>query len=233
MSGWVGVIAWIETLGPMAWPLFVCSLLGVAVLLERLWFYVRTICLSLPQQRMNDILAAAGPTGLEAELVRRRHSWAEGFRLLVQHASQPAVLREEVVNLWLAEQRGLQVSNLRWLTIVAVVSPLLGLLGTVLGMIESFAALVAHTGPVQPAVLAGGLQQAMLTTAVGLIIAVPALTAAHVFRLWGDARVGRLQHLLNRAHLTIEGVEFGTSTGCVRPTGQGATAPTTASGSAT
>ncbi len=226
------MITWIETLGSVAWPLFVCSLLGVAVLLERLWFYVRTTRLSLPPQRLNDILASAGPVALEAELTRRRHPWAEGFRLLLQHAPRPAALREEVLNLWLAEQRCLQISNLRWLTIVAVVSPLLGLLGTVLGMIESFAALVAHTGPVQPAVLAGGLQQAMLTTAVGLIIAVPALTAAHVFRLWGDARMGRLQHLLNRAHLAIEGVEFGASTSCVRPTGQGATAPTTASGGA-
>jgi len=227
------VIAWIETLGPVAWPLFACSLLGVAVLLERLWFYLRTARPPLSQQRLIEAVgfvdpASSDPRVLEADLAAKHHPWLAGFSLLLQHASYPRALREEVVNLWLAEQRSLHASNLRWLTIVAVISPLLGLLGTVLGMIESFAALVAHTGPVQPAVLAGGLQQAMFTTAVGLIIAVPALTAAHVFRLWGDARIERLQRLLNHVHLAIEGVGCAAQPGGPRPPGSLAAAGTEA-----
>ena len=199
--------AWLDTLGVVAWPLIVCSVIGLAVLLERLWFFVRTWRPPLSVQELMARFESDDQESIESFLQRRRHPWLSGFRLLADYELYPASLREEVVNLWVTEQRLLQGANLRWLTIVAVVSPLLGLLGTVLGMIDAFAALVAHTGPVQPAVLADGLQQAMFTTAVGLIIAVPALTAAHVFRLWGDARIAHLQLLLNHVHLALEGIK--------------------------
>ncbi len=197
--------AWLDTLGVVAWPLVVCSVIGLAVLLERLWFFVRTWRMPVTAAALVGRFESDGMASIEEYLLRRRHPWRQGFRLLIEHRSHSSALREQVVGLWVAEQRLSHMANLRWLTIVAVISPLLGLLGTVLGMIDAFAALVAHSGPVQPAVLADGLQQAMFTTAVGLIIAVPALAAAHVFRLWGEARVGHLQLLLNHVHLAFDG----------------------------
>lgn len=71
--------------------------------------------------------------------------------------------------------------SLRPLEIVAAVAPLVGLLGTVLGMIEAFAALSEVKGQIDPAILAGGIWKALLTTAAGLIVAIPALVAWHFF----------------------------------------------------
>lgn len=67
---------------------------------------------------------------------------------------------------------------IRMLELIAMVAPLLGLLGTVLGMITSFQQLEMAEGAANASVLAGGIWQALLTTAVGLLVAIPAAVAA-------------------------------------------------------
>ena len=71
-------------------------------------------------------------------------------------------------------------SYLRLLELIATLSPLLGLLGTVLGMIDAFQALEAAGSRVNPAILSGGIWVALLTTAAGLIVAIPAAAAHNV-----------------------------------------------------
>lgn len=71
-------------------------------------------------------------------------------------------------------------SFLRVLELIATLSPLLGLLGTVLGMIDAFQALEAAGNQVNPAILSGGIWVALLTTAAGLIVAIPAAAAANL-----------------------------------------------------
>jgi biopolymer transport protein ExbB len=68
--------------------------------------------------------------------------------------------------------------HIRLLELIAMVSPLLGLLGTVLGMIQSFQELELAQGAANASVLAGGIWQALLTTAAGLVVAIPAAIAA-------------------------------------------------------
>jgi biopolymer transport protein ExbB len=70
---------------------------------------------------------------------------------------------------------------IRILELIAMVSPLLGLLGTVLGMIQSFQELEMAQGAANASVLAGGIWQALLTTAAGLLVAIPAAVAAGLF----------------------------------------------------
>jgi biopolymer transport protein ExbB len=82
--------------------------------------------------------------------------------------------------------------HLRVLEVIAVVGPLLGLLGTVLGMIQSFQELELAQGSANAAVLAGGIWQALLTTAAGLIVAIPAAVAAQLIA----ARVESAGHLI-------------------------------------
>jgi biopolymer transport protein ExbB len=81
---------------------------------------------------------------------------------------------------------------LRILELVALISPLLGLLGTVLGMIQSFQELEMAEGAANASVLAGGIWQALLTTAVGLMVAIPAAIAATLFSAGAD----RAAHLI-------------------------------------
>ena len=68
--------------------------------------------------------------------------------------------------------------HIRLLELIAMISPLLGLLGTVLGMIQSFQELALAEGAANASLLAGGIWQALLTTAAGLLVAIPAAVAA-------------------------------------------------------
>ena len=79
------------------------------------------------------------------------------------------------------------------LELVAMISPLLGLLGTVLGMIQAFQELELAAGAANAAVLAGGIWQALLTTAAGLLVALPAAIAASLMRARIDAEAQRIE----------------------------------------
>ena len=91
--------------------------------------------------------------------------------------------------------------QIRSLELIANVAPLLGLLGTVLGMIEAFEVLRAAESRVDPALLAGGISKALITTAAGLMIAIPASAAAS----WFEGRIERfrvdMEDVLGRALL--------------------------------
>lgn len=80
-------------------------------------------------------------------------------------------------------------SHLKGLELVANIAPLLGLLGTVLGMVKAFASIGEVGTRVDPSVLAGGIWEALLTTVAGLIVAVPALVAFHVL----DGKVEKIR----------------------------------------
>lgn len=83
--------------------------------------------------------------------------------------------------------------TMRPLEVIAAAAPLIGLLGTVLGMIEAFATLSQVEGQIDPSLLADGIWQALLTTAAGLIVAIPALVSWHYL----DKRVETTAALLN------------------------------------
>lgn len=93
---------------------------------------------------------------------------------------------------------------IRPLELIAMISPLLGLLGTVLGMIQSFQMLAAAEGSANASVLAGGIWQALLTTAAGLIVAIPAAVAASLLTSRIDSAGQRIESAVGRLML-IEG----------------------------
>jgi len=100
-----------------------------------------------------------------------------------------SLVREEVSRVAKAQLERLR-AWLRPLELIATLSPLLGLLGTVIGMIAAFKALEVAGSQVDPAILSGGIWQALLTTAVGLIVAIPAL----LLHNWLERRVERCAH---------------------------------------
>lgn len=104
------------------------------------------------------------------------------------------VLKEELERV--ATQRLERLSAyLRPLEVIATISPLLGLLGTVLGMIEAFQQMQLAGSQVDPSVLSGGIWKALLTTAVGLTVAIPVML---VFN-WMERKVERVATLINDA----------------------------------
>ncbi|VAX07252.1 MotA/TolQ/ExbB proton channel family protein [hydrothermal vent metagenome] len=162
-------------------PIVACSVFALAVILERVWVLQRRRVMpdnlvdKVWQLHKNDQLSAeqitnirlSSPLGqiLAAGLINRMHS--------------REVMKESI------EEVGRQVVHemeryLNALGTIASVSPLLGLLGTVIGMIEVFAAMVG-AGVGNPAELAGGISKALITTAAGLSVAIPALIAHRYF----------------------------------------------------
>jgi biopolymer transport protein ExbB len=95
-------------------------------------------------------------------------------------------------------------SWLRVLELIAMIAPLLGLLGTVLGMIQSFRSLAAAEGAANASVLAGGIWEALITTAAGLAVAIPASIGATLLAARVDAAGLRIESAVGRLML-IEG----------------------------
>ncbi|PWJ16567.1 MotA/TolQ/ExbB proton channel family protein [Jannaschia seohaensis] len=91
--------------------------------------------------------------------------------------------------------------GVRTLEIIGLIAPLLGLLGTVLGMIQSFRALELAEGAANASILAGGIWQALLTTAAGLIVTIPALVGAAILQSRIDRATDEMERVIGRAAL--------------------------------
>lgn len=106
-----------------------------------------------------------------------------------EHGLPESMVREEVVRYGAGALTTLR-GWFRPLEVIGSLAPLLGLFGTVLGMIEAFRQLEAAGNQVDPAILSGGIWEALLTTAVGLAVAIPVVAILN----WLERRVDRLAH---------------------------------------
>jgi biopolymer transport protein ExbB len=188
-----------DHLGYLGWPLLLCSLITVALLLEK------TVVLTLETMKKQLI----GKNTLENKPLLQPTLVAKGINLLYAHRNENKAMREEIADIWLRTQRHNLSGGIRILQIIALLTPLLGLLGTVLGLIQVFDDLADHRGPIEPSLLADGLGLAMYTTAVGLAIALPALAGAHGFEIWIDRLFHRAEQRMNHMSLMMEGVDMG------------------------
>lgn len=175
------LLQWLALGGPVMWILALLSVLGLTLILVKLWEFTEqkiwdrafvTPVLRLWQggeveQALAVLAARRGPMAtVLASAMRER-----------QLAGVPVEdARERVAALAAAQLDGAR-SLFRPLEVIATLAPLLGLLGTVLGMIEAFQRLQAAGERVDPALLSGGIWEALLTTAAGLIVAIPAVAA--------------------------------------------------------
>ncbi|MGB5855261.1 MAG: MotA/TolQ/ExbB proton channel family protein [Oceanisphaera sp.] len=195
-----------QQLGLMSWPLILCSVITVALWLER---SVSLLWVSMRGEQEKKQLRLSGGSYRSSELADPKSLILRGCQLLVQHKDCNKETREDLAGIWLQQQRRKLHSGLRVLTLVGVISPLLGLLGTVLGLIAMFSSIGESGNPVTPALLADGLGLAMSTTAAGLLIALPAIAGAQLFGLWADRLLDKLTDELNQCNLHLEGVELG------------------------
>ncbi|MBV2360502.1 MotA/TolQ/ExbB proton channel family protein [Thalassococcus sp. CAU 1522] len=169
--------------GPILWAIAALSVLTLALILWKTWRLSvigawrrdRAEAAIVHWQRGEAQAAQAllaGRGGLRARVVR------SAMTALDRHDADTA--REETARIArgaLAEAR----AGLRALDLIVTVAPLLGLLGTVIGMIAAFQTLETSGGSADPAALAGGIWQALLTTAAGMAVAIPAAAALSWF----------------------------------------------------
>lgn len=169
-------------------PLLLLSLIALAVIIERL-YNLRTPRV-LPPNLVDDIEADIH-RGDVSQARERAEADESPLGEVIASGLRHSGLQREVIKESLEETGRRVVTELsRYLTLlgtIAAISPLLGLLGTVIGMIEVFTVITSQ-GVGDPSVLAGGISQALLTTAFGMSIAIPALAMHRYF----NAKVDRL-----------------------------------------
>ena len=156
-------------------PILLCSVIAAAISVERLWTLQRSRI--TPKTLLAQVWGSVKNDELDAQKMRDLRSSSPLGQVLAAGISN-ARRGREIMKEAMIEAAG-QVSHdmERYLTslgIIASISPLLGLLGTVVGMIKVFSALMLE-GAGNANVLAGGISQALITTAAGLSVAIPAL----------------------------------------------------------
>jgi biopolymer transport protein ExbB len=181
-------LVWIVKGGPVMAPLLICSVLALAVVLERGWFWWR----SRERGDADRVLGAV-----------RRNQWDEAVgvaeasrspvaRVLaagIRHRNPAPALAMETA----AQEEAVRLNRyLPILDTIITLSPLLGLLGTVTGMIAAFG-IMAAAGMNEPNAITGGVAEALIATASGLAVAIAALVPYNYF--------------LRRAERTLEAIE--------------------------
>lgn len=174
-------------------PLSLCSILAVALILDK---GITVARLSRPSLAVQGRIQSLIDQGLAREAIEQLEGlslfYADALRALATHSDHDKALRDEAASLAL-EAVGRRISKrLTQLLTIAGLAPLLGLLGTVIGLMVAFRALESSTGPVEPSIVASGLWQAMITTVVGLTIAVPCMIA----HAWLKVRI---RHMMDDA----------------------------------
>ena len=165
-----------KTGGPVMWPILLCSIVAVAIIAERVWKLIESRQLA---DRHVTSLAQNSPLGrVLAAGLSNRHRSREIIKESIEDTGRHVVHELE--------------RYLNALGTVAAVTPLLGLLGTVTGIISAFNTINAQ-GVGDPRALAGGIGEALITTAAGLIVAIPALMAYRHLRGRVDTLVVRME----------------------------------------
>ena len=164
----------LATGGPALAAIAVLSVLTLAIILWKLW---RLVLSGAWSSRQAQHMLAAGDAGAGTPRNIRARFVAGALQA---RALPDALAREEILRIGAGELAALR-SGLRPLDLIVTIAPLIGLLGTVLGMIEAFQALETSAGQADPSVLAGGIWEALLTTAAGMAVAIPAAVALSWF----------------------------------------------------
>jgi biopolymer transport protein ExbB len=168
--------------GSLMWPICLCGVIAAILALERF------ITLMRHSKATAQLAEAVTP-------VLQRANWDEALRLCaastiglarvlttgIQHRQEQTEVLESVIEEGIQAIRGPLDRNMAGLQIIAVVSPLLGLLGTVTGMISTFNMLTIY-GSGDPRLMSGGISEALVTTEYGLFISIPVILVHGYFQ---------------------------------------------------
>jgi len=174
-------------------PIIICSIISAGIMIERLWTLQPSRV--LPKNLTRQVWDWVSKNQLNHTHIQTLHQGSPLGEILAaglanRHRGRD-IIKESI------EDAGRQVVHdleryLNSLGTIAAISPLLGLLGTVIGMVKVFAAITMH-GVGDPTVLAGGISEALITTAAGLTVAIPSLTGYRYLRGRVDALAVRME----------------------------------------
>jgi biopolymer transport protein ExbB len=187
---------WFIQGGPVMWPLLLLSILVVTVTMERCWFWL-TLLLHNNPCNLNHCLNLISAKQLQqAKAVSYRQRDPALIMLSTGLQDGPA----QAMTTMEAEAKS-QLDNMgsgqSLLDTIITLAPMLGILGTVLGIIDSFKAL-SHTGVDNPTAVVGGIAQALTSTAAGLCVAMLALIVYNLLRRLQYKQARRLEIVAHR-----------------------------------
>ncbi len=163
-------------------PIGLCSVIGLAIIIERLYYFRKS---ALGLDTFFSSIQEFLKKGQKDKAIDHCKSFPNPLASLIQSGlSEDNVPRwklEEKLSLAGQEEINILGKNIRGLEVIATISPLMGLLGTVIGMVQAFSKVAEYQGQVDPGLLAGGIWVALLTTAAGLAVAIPAVIMLHYF----------------------------------------------------
>ena len=184
-------------------PLLICSVLLISIVIERIWFLQKRLV--SPEGLLRTFINHSKDQSIT---IQQQDSYVESSslgQLLVtayRFKDKPRNIVEDKVVEASSNVRMKLERNLNMLGIIASISPLLGLLGTVVGMITVFANINLVDGSSNSDLLASGISEALITTAFGLLVAVPGL----IFYKYFSARVNL--HMLNMQNELSKFIDF-------------------------
>lgn len=186
-------------------PILLCSIIAAAISVERLWTLQRSRI--TPKNLLSQVWGAMKNKEMDQQKLRELRASSPLGQVLAAGIGNRQRGREVMKEAM--EEVASQVSHdlERYLTslgVIASISPLLGLLGTVVGMIKVFTALMLE-GAGNANVLAGGISQALITTAAGLSVAIPAL----MFHRFFLRRVDELMVIMEQEAVKLVEMFFG------------------------
>jgi biopolymer transport protein ExbB len=196
MGAWSGFLDLMARGGPVMWPLLALSVVALTLALERAWFFFTTNrgarlervarMASLLRQGQHDAARqlAAGDNSLYGDVV---------LRLLSEPLSDAAAVDA------VESQRRRLERFMPTLSTIITAAPMLGILGTVLGIISSFQILSDATSATDPRAVSAGIAEALITTAAGLVVALLALFPFNAFRAQIDRTLSRIESLASAA----------------------------------
>ena len=178
------------------WALLICSVIGTAIILERSLYFLRLRLNYRAFSRELFLLLNNGQVMQAVHYCQKQFSpvahMAAVYLLNFKNKKRECILsREGTLVMEKVENR------LRGLATITHVAPLLGLLGTVAGLVMAFHSMESASGAIQAKDLAGGIWAALLSTVFGLVVAIPCMVAYYTFESFSDRIYRRVQSIVH------------------------------------
>ncbi|HOP63373.1 MAG TPA: MotA/TolQ/ExbB proton channel family protein [Spirochaetota bacterium] len=175
--------------GPLMWPILLCSVVAFAVAVEKAYVFIKARKEIMPSLESINYYIRKNDSFYNMDQLKIRSNTITYINVLVSEGvkSNTAghILEHRISKELSALMRHLE-RRLNTLAVIINIAPVLGLLGTVTGMIKAFMTIQTLNTQVNPSHLAGGIWEALITTAAGLFVAIPAQVVYHYFDMRSD-----------------------------------------------
>jgi biopolymer transport protein ExbB len=167
-----------------------CLIIGVSIAIERIiYLSLATVNTRKLLSDLDDALTNGGVESAKEVCRNTRGPVGSIFYEGLERADEGAEAVEKAIIAGGSVQMGLMEKGVSWISLFIALAPMLGFLGTVLGMIESFNA-IEEAGGIKPTVVAGGIKTALITTVAGLVVAI-------ILQIFYNVIVAKIDNLVN------------------------------------